>query len=106
MSDPLPAPGTPEYKAAIRAREEQAFDLSQQGKSTRTIARELGISHVAVWKHLCRVNTRCLKELGGKVEASKFLQSAQLDHLLEETIAAWERSKALPPGIGDQRLLA
>src|SRR5512135_2362953 len=51
------------------------------------------VSQAAVFKMLRRVEDRCLERMAKRVEQVKARQSAQLEFLGSEAIAAWDRSK-------------
>jgi transposase len=86
MSNPVP-------KEVTIERERRAWELRQKGWSHRRIAAELGIDDSTVTKALQRVTKRALIDLKDKVEEMKTEQTFQLDHIQDEAMQAWERSK-------------
>jgi hypothetical protein len=84
----------PRVKRQItRQREARAWELRQQGWSLRRIAAEIGLGHSGVFAILRRVEKRVLAKLNADVEAEKARQFAVLDHILDEALQAWERSR-------------
>lgn len=79
--------------ALSREREVRAWELACRGKTHAAIAEELGVSRPAVSQILARVSARSLKQLNAKVEHQKALQTARLEHIYGEAMAAWEESK-------------
>lgn len=75
------------------AREARAWRMRSRGWSQLRIADELGITQSGVSRLLARVERRELRRLSKAVERLKVVQSAQLDHVIEESIDAWHRSK-------------
>ena len=73
--------------------ESRAWDLAQRAWTQRRIARELGVSQPAVCGMLARVNSRVLKRLEADVALKKAEQTQILEHLLDEAVQAWDRSK-------------
>lgn len=76
-----------------RAREARAWEMRSRGRSQLSIARELGLTQSGVSRLLARVERRELRRLSAAVERLKVVQSAQLDHIIEESLEAWHRSK-------------
>ena len=73
--------------------ETKAWQLRCRGWVQTRIAAHLGISQPAISKILKRVELRELKKLTVSVERLKVVQSGQLDHVVEESLDAWHRSK-------------
>jgi predicted transcriptional regulator len=80
-------------KTLALERQRQAFDLRCKGWTDSRIAQHLGVSRQAVSKMLRRVDERALQKLGDKARRMMLQLTAQLEHLLDEAIQAWERSK-------------
>lgn len=83
-----------------RQREQVAFDLAATKGLTETqIAEELAqqglgeVTQQAVSKMLHRVEERMLKEMTGRVKAMKVRQTAALQKIHRDAMAAWEESK-------------
>lgn len=76
-----------------RARETRAWRLRSRGWSQQRIADELGVTQSAVSRLLGRVERRELRRMSASVERIKVVQSAQLEYVADEALAAWERSK-------------
>jgi hypothetical protein len=83
-----------------RKREQVAFDLSAtKGLSEAQIAEELvrqelgAVTQQAVSKMLRRVEERMLKEMTGRIKAMKVRQTAALQKIYRDAVAAWEESK-------------
>jgi hypothetical protein len=83
-----------------RKREQAAFDLAAAKGLTETqIAAELAtqglgeVTQQAVSKMLLRVEKRMLAEMGDRVRAVKLRQTASLQKIYQEAMAAWEESK-------------
>jgi predicted transcriptional regulator len=71
----------------------RAWDLRQRGWSQRRIAGELSISQGTVSRLLDAIERRELARLSKRVERQKVEQTYQLDHIIDEALDAWERSK-------------
>jgi hypothetical protein len=83
-----------------RKREQVAFELSATKGMTETqIAEELAkqglgqVTQQAVSKMLQRVEERMLKEMSDKVKRMKVSQTAALQRVFRDAMAAWEESK-------------
>jgi hypothetical protein len=83
-----------------RQREQVAFDLAATRGLTETeIAEELAkqglgqVTQQAVSKMLRRVEERMFKEMTGRVKVMKVRQTASLQKVFREALAAWEQSK-------------
>jgi predicted transcriptional regulator len=87
IHSPNPAP------EIVLDRESRAWQLRQQGWSQMRIAKELGIDQSTVSRLLQRISDRVLAELQENVERVKVEQTVQLEHLYDEALQAWERSK-------------
>lgn len=86
MPNPVP-------KEVTIERERRAWGLRQQGWSHARIGRELGVDDSTVTKMLQRICKRALASLKDRVEEMKAEQTVQLDHIQDEAMQAWERSK-------------
>lgn len=71
----------------------EAWRLRSRGMSQNRIARELGLSQGTVSRLLAAIERRMLREFAGEWERLKVTQNAQLEHIVEEAIEAWHRSK-------------
>lgn len=60
----------------------------------RQIAMDLGISQAAVSKILARADRRALSDQGELLIRMKGQQTLQLDHIRQQSMAAWHASKA------------
>lgn len=82
-----------------RRREQVAFDLAVKGMSGPQIAAELArlglgeVTQQAVSKMLIRIEQRILKEMSEQVKLMKVRQTATLQQMLRDALAAWEESK-------------
>lgn len=76
-----------------REHERRAWELRTRGWSQTRIGAELSLDQSTISKALQRVSARVLAELRPQVEAMKAEQTAQLEHLLDEAVQAWERSR-------------
>jgi hypothetical protein len=76
-----------------RERERRAWELRQEFRSEREIGDILGVSESGVCRMLQRVERRALEKLQEDVEALKVQQTAQLEFIAHEAMAAWQRSK-------------
>jgi hypothetical protein len=82
-----------------RKREQVAFDLAVKGLTETEIAEELDkqglgkVTQQAVSKMLIRVENRMLREMSERVKAMKVRQTASLQKIHREAMAAWEQSK-------------
>jgi DNA-binding CsgD family transcriptional regulator len=86
--------GGHEPRLRIQAREQRAYELSIQGKSQTEIATALEISQPAVSKLLRRVEDRLVTEMAADVRRLRVRLTAQLLHVYQEAMQAFERSKA------------
>lgn len=75
------------------ALESRAWDLRQRGLTQRTIAASLGVNQATVCRLLARIEQRELARMAETVEREKMLQTAILEHVIDESFQAWERSK-------------
>jgi DNA-binding CsgD family transcriptional regulator len=73
-------------------RERRAWELRVKGLTQGQIADQLDISQQGVSEILRRVEKRVLAELSASVAELKARQTAQLEYVYREAIAAWERS--------------
>jgi predicted transcriptional regulator len=73
-------------------REKRVWALRQRGWLQARIAAELKVSQQAVSLALARIEKRVYEELSATVAQTKARQTAQLEHICAEAIAAWERS--------------
>lgn len=76
-----------------RAREARAWRLRSRGWSQYRIADELRMSQGGVSRLLQRIERRELKRMSRSVESIKVTQNAQLEHIVGESLDAWDRSK-------------
>ncbi len=76
-----------------REHERRAWELRQQGQTQEQIAAELGVTHQSVSRILRRVSERTVRQLAEDVLLHKLVQNARLDHIIDEAMQAWERSK-------------
>ena len=72
----------------------RALELSIQGWTQAQIAADLHVSQPGVSKLLGRVEQRVLQELNTVVGRQKARQTLRLEHLYNEAMRAWDRSKA------------
>jgi hypothetical protein len=77
----------------VREREVKAWALRQRGWTEARIAAEIGVSQMGVSKILARLERRAYAQLSKRIARSKARQTLQLEHLLDEAVQAWERSK-------------
>lgn len=99
-------PSNTSGKAVALERETRIWSLRQKGWSQRRIAEELEIDQGTVCRALDRINKRELKRLSERVEAHKIESTHILEHIRDEAIQAWEKSKrnkrrVLSKGTGD-----
>ena len=85
--------GGSEPRARLVARRVQAWERSIQGASQREIAAELGVSQPAVSKMLRRMAAEILADLTEHAEVHHVRQVQRLEHVVRESLGAWERSK-------------
>jgi transcriptional regulator with XRE-family HTH domain len=83
-----------EPRMRIRAREQRAVTLSDQGWTQEAIAQDLGITQSAVSQILRRVDERMASEIGAQRQRHRARIFRRLDHVSREASAAWEHSKA------------
>lgn len=83
----------------------RAWEYRCRGWGQRRIAEAIAVSQPAVSKILRRVETRELKRLSESVERIKVIQTGELEHVIEETVDAWHRSK-LPKKRAIQRTVS
>ncbi len=74
-------------------REMTVWDWSCRGKSERWIAREMGLSHTGIGLIIDRVEARLEKRFLKRAARRKVTQCGQLEHIVQEAMDAWERSK-------------
>jgi predicted transcriptional regulator len=75
------------------AREERIWDLRLRGYTQMTIAVRLGVHQSCVCRTLRRVSTRVARQMHQEIAQRKAEQVAQLEHMAQEAMEAWERSK-------------
>jgi DNA-binding CsgD family transcriptional regulator len=80
-------------KEVTLAREAQIWALRLKGHTQVRIAGELGIHQGTVSKILGRVSTRVARQLHREIAQRKAEQVFQLEHVAQEAMEAWERSK-------------
>lgn len=71
----------------------RAWSLRIRGWTQERIGHELGVDQGTISRWLAQVEREELARLRESVEAQKAHQSAVLDHILDESLQAWERSK-------------
>ena len=76
-----------------RQREVDMWKLRQLGWTQQRIADKLEIDQSTVSVALARISKRVLADLGDAVQAVKAEQAGQLDHIIDESLQAWDRSK-------------
>lgn len=81
-----------------RENERRAWELRTRGWTQDRIARELKLTQAGVSLILKRVVKRVLKDLGDDIVARKVEQEARLEHVVDEMMQAWERSKPVEVG--------
>jgi hypothetical protein len=89
---PKRAPGRPP-RALTLQRERDAWRLRQRGWSLARIADALQVSEPSAWKMLNRVAERYHADLASMVATARRQQIAQLEHIADEALQAWEASK-------------
>lgn len=77
----------------VRARESKAWAMRARGWSQIRIAAELGMSQPGVSRLLRRIERRALKRMSRSVQSIKAVQHAQFEHVIQEALEAWDRSK-------------
>ena len=85
--------GGSEPRARLVTRRVRAWDRSIQGASQRAIAAELGVSQPAVSKMLRRTAAEILADLTEQAEVHHARHVQRVEHVVAESLAAWERSK-------------
>jgi len=88
---PRSAGGIP--KEVLAEREVQAWTLRQKLYTHQRIADELGLERSTVTKILQRVTKRALNGLSEDIREKKIAQLEQLEHIADEAIQGWHRSK-------------
>lgn len=86
-------PSNDSHRAVQLEQEAECWDLRQQGWTVRRIGNKLGIAHTTVSRMLARVEKRVLRSLSRRVEQQKVTSTHILDHIRDESLQAWERSK-------------
>jgi predicted transcriptional regulator len=71
----------------------RAWDLRCSGMTQARVAQTLGVSQATVSRWLARVERRELRRMSRRVRRAKALQSETLEHVVDEALQAWERSK-------------
>lgn len=80
-------------RETVLQREITAWKLRCRGWTTQRIAEELGLTRQGVEAILKRVETRESKALSKSFARVKAKQYHQLEHIYEETLDAWHKSK-------------
>lgn len=80
-------------KEVLLERERRAWDLRQQGLTHERIAAELNLDRSTITKMLGRLSVRASKNMMEMVIEEKIGQIARLNHIVDEAMQAWERSK-------------
>lgn len=76
-----------------RIREGQIVKLLEEGRTTRDIAAEIGISQPGVVKAMRRIEARVLDEMSDTVQTTKARQLIRLERIYREAFEQWARSK-------------
>lgn len=92
-------------KEVILQNEARAFQLRKMGWTQDRIATEIGMSQQGVAKALKRITGRFYKDFMADVKAIKEEQVAQLEHIADESMQAWAKSK-VGGEAGDPRFLS
>lgn len=82
-----------EKDEAVIEREKRAWELRCQGWSQIRIGVELGVDNSTICKILARLRARVLAQTASKAEAYKAEQHALCEHLIDEALQEWQRSK-------------
>lgn len=80
-------------RETVLDRESTAWELRCKGYTHERIARRIGVTRRAVGLILDRVEKRELKRLAASVERQKVTQTGQLEHVVDESLRAWRKSK-------------
>jgi DNA-binding MarR family transcriptional regulator len=83
---------TPETQRRT-AEQTRAWELRQHGWTQRRIAAELGHDQGTISRWLDAIERRELARLSRNVERLKVTQTQVLEHIADEALQAWERSK-------------
>jgi hypothetical protein len=86
-------PGRHVNRQQAREHERRAWELRQQGWSERRIAAEIGVEAASVHRILARDEKRLVAQLKEEGEKVKVRQTSVLEHITDEALQAWERSK-------------
>jgi len=73
-------------------REIEAFDLRAKGRSLRSIAKELGLSHERVRQILQEIDKRELAALSEHYAGLKIAQNSRLETIVEQSFTSWFKS--------------
>lgn len=80
-------------KARARDLESRIWALLEAGKTPTAIAREVGIARQSVHRIIRRVEAQYHESIMATVDDMKARQARRLWHMVDEAMAAWERSK-------------
>lgn len=80
-------------KEAVVAREQEAWRLRLRGWTQCQIAAELKVDQSTISDYLKRRNQALAEEFTEEAREVKAQQTAQLEHIYAEAVAAWEQSK-------------
>ena len=83
----------PPNRAQVTEREIIAWDMRCKGATLQRIADRLGVTCEGARKIVARVEERESRRLAKNVHRVKARQNGQLEHIIEETLTAWRRSK-------------
>ena len=73
--------------------QKRAWACRQRGWTQERIAADLGVNQATVSRWLRTIERRALAELTAIVRAEKVRQYGTLNHIVDEALEAWERSK-------------
>lgn len=77
----------------VAEHERRAWALRQRGWTQERIAEELKLTQRGVGVILARLSKRYLASLGNDVNRHRAQQTTRLEHILDEAMQAWERSR-------------
>ena len=89
----MPSNRTPLERDQAVQRQARAWELRQRGWTQFRIAKELGCNQGTVSRLLARVYKRALARLDKHAARERAVQVEQLNHVVDESLEAWERSK-------------
>lgn len=80
-------------REVLLERQEKIWGMRQRGMTHERIAQELGLERSTVTKTLRRLSVQIVQKLEDEIVEQKATQLLRLEHIVDEAMRAWEKSR-------------